>query len=60
LFAAGFVGGVSSGFVNLAASSVALFAGWDEVCDVVGAASVVFDEVVCFGGLGLAAPVAEG
>ena len=60
MFASGFDEGVAFGSVVLAASAVALFAGWDEVGDVVGAASVVFDEVVCFGGLGLAAPVAEG
>jgi hypothetical protein len=60
LFASGFDEGVAFGSVVLAASSVALFAGWDEVVEVVGAASVVFDEVVCFGGWVVAAPVAEG
>ena len=46
-------------FVSVAASGVAGFACGYEVVEVVCAASVVFDEVVCFGGW-LAAPVALG
>jgi hypothetical protein len=60
LFAAGFDIGVASGFVAGAASAVAGFAGGYEVACVIGASGVVLDEVVCFGCLGCAAPVAEG
>jgi hypothetical protein len=43
----------------LSAAAVAGFAGWYEVVEGVGASGVVLDELVCFGGFGAAAPVAE-
>ena len=57
--AVGEADGVAFVFVGVAASAVAGFAGGDEVVGGVGAASVMFDEVVGFGG-GCAAPVACG